>query len=41
MWEYFLIYAVVLEENETIINDICKYKNINLNNFNNIKNLLI
>lgn len=41
LWEDFLIYAVVLEENETIINDICKYKNINLNNFNNIKNLLI
>lgn len=41
LWEDFLIYAVLLEENEKIIEDICKYKNINLNNFNNIKNLFI
>lgn len=41
LWEDFLLYAVLLEENETIINDIFKYKNINLNNFNNIKNLFI
>lgn len=37
LWEDFLIYAVLLEENEKIMDDICKYKNINLNNFNNIK----
>ena len=41
LWEDFLIYAVLLEENEKIIDDICKYKNINLNNFNNIKKLLM
>ena len=38
LWEEFLIYAVVLEENETIIKDICNYKNINLNKFNDILN---
>ena len=41
LWEDFLIYAILLEENEIIIKDICKYKNINLNNFNNIKKLFI
>lgn len=41
LWEDFLIYAVLLEENEKIIDDICKYKNINSNNFNNIKKLLM
>lgn len=41
LWEDFLIYAVLLEENEKIIDDICKYKNINLNNFNNIIKLLM
>ena len=41
LWEDFLIYAVLLEENEKIIDDICKYKNINLNNFNNITKLLM
>ena len=36
LWNDFLIYAVLLEENENIINDINKYKNINLNILNNI-----
>lgn len=29
MWEYFLIYAIVLEENETILNEIKEYYNDN------------
>lgn len=40
LWEDFLIYAVVLEENETIINDIYSYRNINLNILNNIKRVI-
>ena len=31
LWEDFLIYAVVLEENKNIIDDICNYKNIRFN----------
>ena len=31
LWEDFLIYAVVLEENKYIIDDICNYKNIRFN----------
>ena len=31
LWEDFLIYAVVLEENKDIIDDICNYKNIRFN----------
>ena len=30
LWDDFLVYAVVLEENDKIINDIFKYKNIDL-----------
>lgn len=41
LWEDFLIYAVLLEENEKIIDDICRYKNVKINNFNNIKRLLM
>lgn len=41
LWEDFLIYAVILEENEKIINDIYSYRNINSNILNNIKKLLI
>ena len=40
LWEDFLIYAVVLEENEKIIDDIYRYKNINLNILNNIKRVI-
>lgn len=29
LWEDFLVYAVVLEENESIVKDICKMYNIN------------
>lgn len=39
LWEDFLVYAVLLEENEAIIKDIYKYKNINQNILNNIKNI--
>ena len=47
LWEDFLIYAVLLEENEKIIKDIFSYKNINIgildymNNISsNVKNIL-
>lgn len=40
LWEDFLIYAVVLEENEIIINDIYRYRNINSNILNNIKRVI-
>lgn len=40
LWEDFLIYAVVLEENETIINNIYSYRNINSNILNNIKRVI-
>lgn len=39
LWKDFLVYAVLLEENETIIKDIYKYKNIDQNILNNIKNI--
>lgn len=32
MWEYFLIYAVVLEENETVLDDIKGYYNEDFDN---------
>lgn len=41
LWNDFLIYAVLLEENEKIVDDICQYKNIDLNKFNNIKDYLL
>lgn len=41
IWEDFLIYAIVLEENETIIKDIFTYKNINFNILNNINELFL
>ena len=41
LWNDFLIYAVLLEENEKIIDDICQYKNIDLNKFNNMKDYLL
>ena len=31
LWEDFLIYAVVLEENELVRKDIYHYKNVNIN----------
>lgn len=40
LWEDFLIYAVILEENEKIINDIYSYRNINSNILNNIKKVI-
>lgn len=40
LWEDFLIYAVVLEENEIIINDIYRYRNINQNILSNIKQVI-
>ena len=40
LWEDFLIYAVLLEENEKIINDIYHYKNINSNILNYIKKVI-
>lgn len=40
LWEDFLVYAVLLEENESIIKDIYKYKNIDQNILNNIKNII-
>lgn len=40
LWEDFLIYAIVLEENENIISDIFKYKNINLDIKSNILNII-
>lgn len=36
LWEDFLIYAVVLEENEKITKDIFRYKNVNLDILKNI-----
>lgn len=33
IWEDFLVYAVVLEENEGIINDLFKFKNIEKSSF--------
>ena len=33
LWDEFLVYAVVLEENEKIIDDIFSYKNISRSNF--------
>ena len=33
LWDYFLIYAVVLEENDKIIDELSRYKNININKF--------
>lgn len=35
MWEDFLIYAIVLEENEKIIKDIMSYKKIDVNKIDN------
>lgn len=40
LWEDFLIYAVLLEENEIIAKDIYKYKNINQNISDKIKEVL-
>lgn len=40
LWEDFLIYAVVLEENEKIIEDIYRYKNINIGVLGNIKQII-
>lgn len=36
LWEDFLIYAVVLEENEKITKDIFRYKNVNLDIWKNM-----
>ena len=33
LWDYFLIYAVVLEENDKIVNEISNYMNINIIDF--------
>lgn len=33
LWDHFLIYAIVLEENTDIVNNICNYKNVNLPKF--------
>lgn len=33
LWDEFLIYAVVLEENEKIVHDISKMKKIDLSNY--------
>lgn len=40
LWQDFLIYAVLLEENEIIAKDIYKYKNINQNILSNIKQVI-
>lgn len=40
LWEDFLIYAILLEENEQIVNDIFKYKNMNLDIKSNLNTLL-
>ena len=40
VWEDFLVYAVLLEENEKIIQDIYKYKNINPIVINTINSIL-
>ncbi len=39
LWEDFLIYAVTLEENEKIIKDIFRYKNINMDIFYNLESI--
>lgn len=36
LWDDFLIYAVLLEENTSIVNEICQLKNISVISFNNI-----
>ena len=36
LWEDFLVYAVVLEENRNIVKEILAYNNIDLFKFNNI-----
>lgn len=41
IWDDFLIYAVVLEENEKIVDDILKYNNINIGLLNEIKQILV
>jgi uncharacterized membrane protein len=33
IWDDYLVYAIILEENEKIIDDIFKYKNIEKNLF--------
>lgn len=33
LWDYFLIYAIVLEENDKIVNEISNYRNINVKDF--------
>lgn len=33
LWEDFLVYAIVLEENTNIIEEICKYKKVESSNF--------
>lgn len=40
LWEDFLIYAVLLEENEIIVKDIYKYRNINQKILSNIKGVI-
>lgn len=35
-WDYFLVYAIVLEENLKIVEELCKYKNIQVPIFTNI-----
>ena len=40
VWEDFLVYAVLLEENEKIIQDIYKYKNVNPIVINTINSIL-
>lgn len=40
LWEDFLIYAVLLEENEIIVKDIYKYRNINQKILSNIKEVI-
>lgn len=39
LWEDFLTYAVLLEENEKIIKDIFSYKNINISILDNLENI--
>lgn len=41
IWDEFLIYAVVLEENEKIVDDILKHNNINVGLLNEIKQLIV
>ena len=33
LWDYFLIYAVILEENEEIVNEISRCRNVNIHQF--------